>query len=340
MKLSLRTPTAVVLRDSGAFGYVAGTLVALGGALIVLYAMASPGPAWTRVVPVPVGVLLAAIGGWAVRRTAVTSYVFDREQRALVIERKRLGGAVTSERYPLRDIADVVLEESRHTRATPTWRVAIRLADGRTIPCTFYYSSPREPKAAMVNAVRELLSRADGRERAPVTTREIAATSAPPSPRELRATRTAVRLITVCCSIFMVVGAWLGLEQWVRLSRWVPVPATVTGSTVERHSGSRGDPTYSPRITYRYTVSGREYAADRATPLGESRGGGWAYGIAARYAPGQRTTAWYDPSSPGQAYLLHEWSVLPYIFIVFPLGFIALFRWAARKGVLRPRRRA
>lgn len=340
MKLSLRTPTAVVLRESGAFGRAAGSAVALGGVAIVLYALAGTGPAWTRIVPVPVGLLLAAIGVWAVRRTTATTYAFDREQRALVIVRRRLAGGTTSERYPLRDVADIFLEESRQARGVPTWRVAIRLVDGRTIPCTFYYSSAREPKAQMVNAVRELLSRADGQERQPVTTREIAATSRPPSPRELRATRTAVRLMTAFCSLFIAIGAWMVWQQWDRLEHWQPVQATVTASTVQRHSGARNGPTYSPRVTYHYAVNGVAYTASSVTPLGESRGGRWAWDVAARYTPGERTTAWYDPARPERAYLLHEWSALPWVVVVFPMALIALFRWAARKGILRQRRRA
>ena len=56
---------------------------------------------------------------------------------------------------------------------------------------------------------------------------------------------------------------------------------------------------------------------------------------AARYHPGDTVTAWYDPSHPDQAFLLHEWSILPLVFIAFPLIFIALIAWmttAARRN--------
>ncbi|HEX6533920.1 MAG TPA: DUF3592 domain-containing protein [Gemmatimonadaceae bacterium] len=340
MRLALRTPTAVVFRESGTFGYVAGTIVALAGAIIILRTLDFVGAATARILPFAVGAVLAGIGGWIVRRATATTYAFDREQRALVITRKRLGEPATSERYPLRDVADVKLEERRTSRGgAPTYRVAIQLAGGRTIPCTFYYSSGREAKVEMVNAARELLARADGVERAPVTTGEIVATS-PPSPRDVRSSRTALRLITIFCSLFLAVGVWTAGLQWERLSRWVPVPATVMATSVERHGGSRNGPTYAPRVMYRYMVSGHEYVQSRVTPLSESRGGRWAWDVIARYHPGQPTTAWYDPSRPERAYLLHEWTMLPFIFIALPLAFVALARWAARRGALRSRVRA
>lgn len=337
MRLTLRTPTAVVFRESGTFGYVAGAIVALAGAGIVLRTLDFAGPAMARVLPFTVGALLAGIGAWIVRRVTATTYAFDREQRALVIARKRLGERVTTERYPLRDVADVKLEERRMSRGTPTYRVAIELAGGRTIPCTFYYSSGRDAKAGMVNAARELLARADGVERAPVTTGEIVATSAPPSARDVRSSRTALRLITLFCFLFLVVGVWIAGLQWERLSRWVPVPATVVATSVERYTGSRNGPSYAPRVTYRYTVGGHEYVQNRVTPLSESRGGQWAWDVIARYHPGQATTAWYDPSSPDRAYLLHEASILPYLFVVLSIAFMAFARLAARRGVLRSR---
>ena len=73
MRLTLRTPTAVVFRESGTFGYVAGAIVALAGAGIVLRTLDFAGPAMARVLPFTVGALLAGIGAWIVRRVTATT---------------------------------------------------------------------------------------------------------------------------------------------------------------------------------------------------------------------------------------------------------------------------
>lgn len=344
MKIALRTPTAVVLQEPGTFGYAVGALLTLAGVTIVA-TLALGGSGGVGGVAFVIGAGLAAIGVWAVRRTATTTYAFDRDQRALVIVRRRLAGATTTERYPLAAVDDVIVDESRasssRASATPTYRVAIRFTDGRTMPCTFYYSGGREPKAEMVNAVREVLSRADGRERAPVNTPEIAAVSTPPSPAQLRSARTAVRGMTVICSLFLVIGAWTGWDEYVRLERWIPTPATVLSARIEmRRSNHRGTaPTFAPIVTYRYTVAGHAYTSDRVTPLSESRGEEWASGIISRFAPGSAATAWYDPGHPDRAYLVHEWSALPVFFILFPLAALLFVRWASRRGLVGARRR-
>jgi CHASE1-domain containing sensor protein len=71
-------------------------------------------------------------------------------------------------------------------------------------------------------------------------------------------------------------------------------------------------------------VNEHEYVGTQVTPINESRSGQWAFKIAARYRPGQATTAWYDPDRPDQAFLLHEASWLPLMFIGMPLGMLGI----------------
>ena len=52
-----------------------------------------------------------------------------------------------------------------------------------------------------------------------------------------------------------------------------------------------------------------------------SSGEKWAIGIVNRYKPGTATLAWYNPAKPNEAYLVHEASIFPYIFILFPMIF-------------------
>ena len=71
-------------------------------------------------------------------------------------------------------------------------------------------------------------------------------------------------------------------------------------------------------VVYRYRVGDREYTASRVTPLKESRSGGWARRVTARYSVGDSYTAFYDPENPADAFLMRSRSILPWAFIAIP----------------------
>lgn len=88
-----------------------------------------------------------------------------------------------------------------------------------------------------------------------------------------------------------------------RARAYIAVPAVVTASDLKRSSGEHG-PVYSARISFRYTVAGREYIGTR-----------WRYGewsssdsaepraVLARYPVGAQITARYRPTDPADAVL-------------------------------------
>ena len=133
-------------------------------------------------------------------------------------------------------------------------------------------------------------------------------------------------------AVFFAIGARLAWLQYDRLAHWLPTPATVVETHVERHSGTRST-TYLPVVTYRYSVDGQPYVAHTVTPIHETRSGRWAFDLVARWRPGGPAIAYYDPVHPGRAFLLHEQSRLPYVFMLFPVFLVALL-WVAAHPAL------
>ena len=127
--------------------------------------------------------------------------------------------------------------------------------------------------------------------------------------------------------------------------RYRPAPAVVVASRVETGTDSDGHATYRPAITYRYTVDGREFAAERITFDEVSTGNrrespDWV----AAHLPGTALTVYYDPARPSQAVLQREvsgsiWFLLLFLqpFILVGLGLIASVFGAIRSRRTRAR---
>jgi hypothetical protein len=126
--------------------------------------------------------------------------------------------------------------------------------------------------------------------------------------------------------------------QVERLLLWRPVPATVQATTIDAVHGNKGGTSYRPVVTYTYVVGGRAYTSTSVTVIGVSRSRSWAVGIVSRYPVGSRTTAYIDPSEPAHAYLVHEASLLPLLFVAIPFVFGAIVvlsaRWSRRQAEL------
>jgi hypothetical protein len=111
--------------------------------------------------------------------------------------------------------------------------------------------------------------------------------------------------------VFMAVGVGLGWSQHRAIRRATPVDAVVLETRIETHrsTGSHGhtrSTTYSPVVRYRYAVGGVAHEANRVLPLDISSGHAWASGIVSRFPLGHTVQAWYDPASPGDAFLLRD----------------------------------
>jgi hypothetical protein len=118
--------------------------------------------------------------------------------------------------------------------------------------------------------------------------------------------------------LFIVIGGTLARSQETRLRDWRPVEALVTGSEIRAHRGSKST-TYAPVVRFTYRVDGIEHTAGKTSPLDVSSSESWARALVARFPTGQHTTAYYDPGAPGEAYLVHEADIFPYLFILFPM---------------------
>jgi len=328
MKILQRTPELLVLADSGADPRMVGVFCLVIGTVFIFVG-------WSNAHALSFVVIgaIAALGGIALlllpgRVTAA----FDRTRRTLVITRRSLFRAPAQEEVDFSKIADVVAEPGGMQDRTATWRVTILLKDGARLPLTSIYTSSLAHREAAA-AAREFLGLPSPPE--PVDALPVRAISAAAQ----RTSPVMLGCMTVFLMVFVAVGGRLVFVEWHRLNAARPMPATVLSTTVESIRGSKGGYTYRPVVTFRYEMNGHVYLGTHVTPISESRSGQWAYNLVARYPVGSTVTAWVDPLDPGDAYLLHEWSFLPLIFVAFP-GLVLIFVWGAAISERRRHRSA
>lgn len=125
--------------------------------------------------------------------------------------------------------------------------------------------------------------------------------------------------------IFLLVGLGLSVWGWTILqdarasASWPSAEGRVIGSEVTRSTDADGGDSYSPEVTYSYTVENASYTND-LIKFGEN-----AYGsrnkaeeIAANYPVGRAVTVYYDPEQPDLSAL--EPGVTAGSFIVLCIG--------------------
>jgi Protein of unknown function (DUF3592) len=147
-------------------------------------------------------------------------------------------------------------------------------------------------------------------------------------------------IVTLLCAVFVGVGVGALATDAVRLLTWRPVAATVLATDIRLEHDSR-HPTYRPVVVYRYDVDGRDYQADRVTPVTYASSYGWAETVIRRYAPGQTVTAYVDPTNPGAAYLTHVFDMRLLSVIGIPfclLAFVAGLTYGGRGPASIPQR--
>jgi hypothetical protein len=119
--------------------------------------------------------------------------------------------------------------------------------------------------------------------------------------------------------VLLLSGGVLGFSQYRSLRDAGTTTGTVTDAGIDSHDtvvGIRGRAeatVYRPQVTYTYTVDGERYTGDTVA-FGdairtESRER--AADVRAAYAAGESVTVYYDPSDPGEAYLLPQLDFLP-----------------------------
>jgi hypothetical protein len=309
MKVIARTPTELIIRDS------AGALRAFGVFLLAFAAFAvwigfTGDPGEVSVVPLVIGSLVALSGLALIVLPPRKTFAFSKTERVFIIAKERFG-RVERQSIPLRDVVDIVLEESANSDGGGTYRVAITLADQRRIPWTSYYTSGVVGKRDVVELVREFL------DLEPSPQLGSGALTAKDE-RDAKRGRWGLLAMGAFCCAFLGIGVTMLAKEQRRLSVYQPVEATVLSTRVDEHSDSDGS-TYEPVVVYRYFVDDREYTASRVTPLKESRSGRWAHRVTSGYRVGGSYTAFYDPGAPGEAFLMRSRSVIPWGFIAIPL---------------------
>ena len=135
-------------------------------------------------------------------------------------------------------------------------------------------------------------------------------------------------------------GFW-NLYHSLQCKQWPTVEGVVVSSELESHSGDadHGD-TYSPQVTYQYTIAGRHFENDRlAFGAASSSSAGWAQKILERYPVGQKVMVHYAPDDPEQSVLetgIHAGTWVCFavgaIFILVVAVFFQIVRAAAKSN--------
>jgi Protein of unknown function (DUF3592) len=161
----------------------------------------------------------------------------------------------------------------------------------------------------------------------------------------------AYRVIKIIGVVMLAVGslfisgaaldAYLGYREHTAAAKWPTVDAQVTRSAIEStvfHSRHQLDTTvYTLRVTYQYSVGGKNYLANAPPSASTSN----SQTIQARlhdFAPGTHHTIWYNPAQPddirSETASAVETFSSPIILAVFGGGgiFLGLILWRAGKG--------
>jgi len=127
--------------------------------------------------------------------------------------------------------------------------------------------------------------------------------------------------------LFVAIGLSLVILQRYRIATYQPIAAVVRSSSVRSHasSGRHGGTTYEPVISYTYVVDGHQFTSNHVMPgVVGSSSSSWAQRTINQYRPRTKTTAWYCPSDPTKAFLIHQLDEGPYIFALGPALFAAI----------------
>ena len=240
---------------------------------------------------------------------------FDKPTRTVTIRHRRLVQPGT-DTYAWSDISDVALEKTmissgRGNQQSPVYRPVFVMKDGTRTPWTAVSTGDLKGQGNCVAAVRAFT----GWHALPD---ETGAADAAAIQRAAASLRTGRVLIFPFIGIFVLVGALLYVSQIKRYVTWQPVRARIVTSSIASSSGNNGT-VYRPAISYAYHYRDGVVIATGTTILNMSSSYSWAEGIRNRYRVGDSVTAYVDPVSPSEGFLLHQLSWFPLVFVVFPL---------------------
>lgn len=126
----------------------------------------------------------------------------------------------------------------------------------------------------------------------------------------------------------MTIRPWLHSRE---AADWPTAVATILESQVEEHWDDDGS-TYSPEITFRFDVNGRDYNSSTWTFDSFSSSRRWADRIVDRYPKGSQHPCYYSPEQPENAVLDRSFGQAGW-FHLFPLIFVFIGFGLALSGV-------
>jgi hypothetical protein len=329
VKVTARTSTALVVRDSAGVIRLMGAFCFLFGLLFVGIAAQGATTPLEHVVPAVIGVILAVCGVLAMVLPATRTFIFDKARRHLFITRRSAFRRPVEEAVELKDIAGIDLERTGDGEGDAMFRVALVLTGGARRPWTNYYRSGGAQMRAVVDIVRGFLQLEP-----PATPNTAVRLSLALGPAERRASTWFLAIGLAICVVFLAIGGRLLWLQESRLVRYVPVDVVVDSARMAVLTDDEGDRTYRPVVSYHYEVGGERHVGQRVTPLDISGASAWAREAIDRYAVGGTYTGYIDPEQPSESFLSRERAAFPYLFAIVPvfgllvLG-VSLFRLRA-----------
>ena len=121
-------------------------------------------------------------------------------------------------------------------------------------------------------------------------------------------------IFMVVGAVFLVVGYYL-VKKADSVKKWPSVKGVVVQSKVVSHLDSESNQTmYSPSITYRYTVNGKEFTSSSyAFVSSSSSRPDFAEKVVSSYPSGKQVVVFYNPENPYKAVLTRNSTKLIYI---------------------------
>jgi hypothetical protein len=332
MQVVLQTPSELVVHDGRwTTAFMGAIFTASGGGFMWLRwthptGWSGNGGPWLVYL---VGTVFVFVGILIFWFSADRRYVVDRGAHTVSIIVQRLVHRTTT-LLAFKDIDDVVLEQSMTTstsmnpnrQSMGTYRVVFLMKDGSRVPWTPYSTNDRASQERCCAAVRAFGGWAGNPEH------QIAPTTPPPAILS-HPIATNWGCLAAFLSIFVAIGLGLFCLQVFRIATYRPVSANVTLSGVAAVPGNKGT-SYKPVVVYNYRYQGSPYEASTVMPITISAGRAWAKSVADNYRPGQVTTAYVNPDHPNNAYLVRRVSLMPLIFVAFPVLFGLLYSWILR----------
>ncbi len=319
MKVTARTSTALVIRDTGNTPRIVGAFFVLFGALFIGVASQGATSLWEHAVPAVVGCLFALIGILMVLLPSTQTFVFDKGERLLFITREAVFRRPVRESLRLTDITAIDLERSGDGESDGLFRVALVLADGARRPWTSYYGSGGAQMRAIVEIVRGFLQL-----ETPLPSNTAVRLAAIVSAAQRRSSAWLLLGGIAMCLVFLTIGARLFWLQESQLARYVAIPVTIDSMHMAELTDTEGSRSYQPVIAYHYDHGGERHVGSRVSPLNTSGALRWAEQTLGRYTVGETYTGYHDPDRPADSFLARDRSALPYLFMSIPIFGLAV----------------